>query len=96
MGLFGTTSSVSKMNDLLRKVELQINRVIAMKESNCTEETLRPAMREIGLMCNEAQRILENNSAARSITYDCMGMKVLGRNVPEFIKASMLTLTYMY
>ena len=96
MGFFNGMNCISQMNGLLSRMEMQVQRVIAMKESNYSEEVLQPEMRVIGAMYHEAQSILENSSLARSATYVCMGTKMQGRNVPEFIKASMLTLTYMY
>lgn len=95
MGIFGTMSSVGKINSLLIKVETQIQRVCVMKEDNRSENQIRMELREIGQMYNEAKHILEECPGARGITYSCMGQKMYGREIPDFIKGAIITLTFM-
>lgn len=95
MGIFGTMSSVSKMNSLLKRVEFLVQRVCVMKEDNRPENQIRMELRDIGQLHNDAKRILEEYPGTKEIKYSCLGQEMYGRDIPDFIKGAIITLTFM-
>ena len=95
MGLFNAMSSISQINGLLKNVEYHVQIGCTLKENNASDESVKAEIKSLGVIYKEMERILANSSGARTAVYTIFGRKHRSWEAMDFIKGSMIALTYM-